>query len=116
MPCHWHVHIIREGSEVATNEDEPGAGSGKHALGDASRSGLRHFAIAYSADEPEMDLFTSVDLRGCQLIGMEEEHRFMASTYRQICMPEAEFLLSNETVDHLMEDLEVAGIWAIMLA
>ena len=40
----------------------------------------------------------------------------MVGTYRQICMPEEEFLLSNETVDHLIEVLEIAGVRAIMLA
>jgi hypothetical protein len=30
-------------------------------------------------------------------------------------MPEAEFLMSHETVDHLIEDVEVAGVRAIML-
>jgi hypothetical protein len=110
------VHIIREGREVAIDEDEPGAGSGKHALGEANRSGLRHFAIACGADELEINLFTSPDLRECHLIGTEEERRFMAGTYHRICMPEAEFLLSNETVDHLTEDPEVASIRAIMLA
>ena len=39
----------------------------------------------------------------------------MAGTYLRIYMPEAEFLLSTETVDHLMVDLEVAGVRAIML-
>ena len=43
MPRHRHVHIMREGCEVATDEDEPRAGSEKHAPGEASRSGLRHF-------------------------------------------------------------------------
>ena len=76
---------------------------------------MRHFAVSYGADEPEIDLFTSLDLRECHLV-RTEEHRFMAGTYHRICKPEAEFLLSNETVDHLMEDLEVAGIRAIMLA
>lgn len=55
---------MREGCKVATNDDEDGGGSGKHALGKASRSGLRHFAIACGADEPEIDLFTSPDLHG----------------------------------------------------
>ena len=104
-----------EGREVATDEDEDGGGSGKHALGMASHSGLKHFTIACGADEPEIDLFTSLDLCGCHLIRTEEERRFMASTYRRVCMLEAEFLLSNESMDHLMEDLEVAGIRAIML-
>ena len=34
----------------------------------------------------------------------------MGGVYHQICMLEAEFLLSNESVDHLMEDLEVTGV------
>jgi hypothetical protein len=36
--------------------------------------------------------------------------------YRQICMPEVEFLMSRESMDHLTEDVEVAGVRAIMLA
>ena len=107
---------MREGREVATDEDEPGASMGKHDLGEASCSGLRHFAISYGANEPEIDLFTSPDLHDCHLIGTEEEHRFLAGTYHRICMPEAEFLMSHELVDHLTEDVEVARVRAIMLA
>ena len=69
------------GREVATDEDEPGAGMGKHALGKASRSGLRHFAVSCGADEPEIDLFTSPDLHDCHLIGNEEERRFLADLH-----------------------------------
>ena len=76
------MHIMREGCEVDTDEDEPDADSGKHALGDASRSGLRHFAIKCEANEPEIDIFTSLDLRGCHLVGSEEECHFMVRTYR----------------------------------
>ena len=115
MPHRRHVHIIREGREVTTDEDELGASSRKHALGEASHSGLRHFAIACGADELEIDLFTSPNLCNYHLIGIEEG-QFMAGTYRWICMVEVEFFLSNKIVDHLMEDLEVAGIRAIMLA
>ena len=107
---------MREGHEVGIDEDEPGAGSGKHALGDASCSGLRCFAVKCGADEPGIDLYTRPHLRGCHLVGSDEEHRFLAGTYRRICMPEAEFMLSNESMDDLMMDLEVAGIRAIMLA
>ena len=78
MPRHHRVHILREGHDVATDEDELRAGMGKHALGEASCSGLRHFTISYGADEPEIDLFTSPDLRDCHLIRTEEERRFLA--------------------------------------
>jgi hypothetical protein len=115
MPHRRHMHIMREWCEVPADEDEPGASSGKHALGDANRSGLRHFGVACRADELDIDLFTSLDLRACHLVGIEE-CRFLASTYRRICMLKAEFLLSNESVDHLTEDLEVAGIRAILQA
>ena len=71
MPRRHHVHIMHEGREVATDDDEGGGGSGKHALGKASHSGLRYFAVAYSADEPDIDLFTSPDLRECHLIRTE---------------------------------------------
>ena len=107
---------MREGREVASDEDEPRAGTGKHALGMASRSGLRHFAVSCGVDEPKIDLFTIPDLCDCHLIGTEEEHRFLAGTYRWICMPEVEFLMSYESVDHLTEDIEVAWVTAIMLA
>ena len=84
MPRRRRVYIIREGREVAIDEDEPGVGSRKHALGEASHSGLRHFAISCGPDEPEIDLFTSPDLRDCHLIGTEEERQFLAWTYCQI--------------------------------
>lgn len=71
-----------EGHEVATDEDEPDAGSGKHALGDASHSSLWHFAIKCGADELEIDIFTCLNLRRCHLVGSEEEHHFMVRTYR----------------------------------
>ena len=116
MPRHRRMHIMQEGREVATNKDVPRAGTGKHALSEASRSGLRHFAISCASDEPEIDLLTSPDLHDCHLIGTEEEHRFLAGTYHRICMPEAEFLMSHELVDHLTEDVEVARVRAIMLA
>ena len=92
MPRHRHVHSMREGHEVAIDEDEPGAGTGKHALGEASHSGLKHFAVSCGANEPEIDLFTSPDLRDCHLIGTEEEHWFLEGTYRRICMPRRSFL------------------------
>ena len=116
MPHHRHVHIMREGREVATDEDEPRAGSRKHALGEASRSGLRHVAASCGTDELEIDLFTSPDLRDCHLVGTAEEHHFMAGTYRRICMPEAEFLMSHGTVYDLTKDVEAAGVRAIMFA
>ena len=116
MPRRRRVHIMREGREVATEEDEPGAGSRKHALGEASRSGLKHFTVSCGVDEPKIDLFTIPDLCDCHLIGTEEEHRFLAGTYRWICMPEVEFLMSYESVDHLTEDVKVAGDRAIILA
>lgn len=104
-----------EGHEVATDDDEGGGGFGKHALGKASHSGLRYFTVACGADEPDIDLFTSPDLCECQ-IRIEGECWFMGGVYRRICMPKAEFLLSNESIDHLMEDLEVTSVRAIMLA
>lgn len=110
------MHILREGREVDTDEDEPGAKSGKHALGEASRSALRCYGIKCGADEPRIDLYTSPDLCGCHLVGNDEERRFLAGMYRRICMPEAEFVLSNESMENLTTDLEVSGIRAIMLA
>lgn len=116
VPQDRQVHILREGREVDTDEDKPGAGSVKHALGEASRGALRCYAIKCGADEAGIDLFMSLDLRGCHLVGNVEERRFMAGTYRRICMPEVEFLLSNKLVDNLTTDVEVAGIRALLLA
>lgn len=113
---HHRIHIMREGHEIATDDDEAGGNSRKHALGEASRGGLRHFAIACGADELDIDLFTSLDLHGCHMIGTEEERRYMGGVYCWICMPEVEFLLGNKSIDHLTEDLEVTGVRAIMLA
>lgn len=62
LSYYCHVHIMHGGREVATDEDEPSTGTRKHALGKASHSGLRHFAISCGADKPEIDLFTHPDL------------------------------------------------------
>ena len=75
------------GREVATDEDEPGTGTGKHALGKASHSGLRHFAISCGADKPEIDLFTHPDLQDCHLIGPRRSVGFLARTYHRISLP-----------------------------
>lgn len=89
------VHIFHDGDEVVTEDDEPVHGSGKHALGDASRSGLVHYASECGADEPKIDLYTSPDLRECHLIGNDEERRFLGGVFRRTSIPEAEFLLSR---------------------
>jgi hypothetical protein len=56
---------------------------------------LRHFVVSCCTDEPEIDIFTSPDLRNCHLVGTKEECRFLARTYHQISMPEEEFLMSH---------------------
>jgi hypothetical protein len=76
-------------------DDEPGHGSGKHALGDASRSGLVHYASECGADELEIDLYTSSDLCECHLIGNDEERRFLGGVFGRTSIPEVEFLLSR---------------------
>lgn len=116
LPRHCRIHILSEGFEITIDDDKAGGNSRKHVHGDASHSGLRHFAIACYADEPDIDLFTSPNLHKCHLVGKEEECQFMVGVYRHICMSEVEFLLGNESVDHLTEDLEVTGVWVIMLA
>jgi hypothetical protein len=107
---------MHEGHEITTDEDESGASLGKHALDDASRSGLRHFTVKCGTDDPEIDIFTSPDLHRCHLVGNEEERRLMTGTYRWISMLKAEFMLLNEPMDVLTANLEVSGIRAIMLA
>jgi len=62
MSHHHRMHIMHEGREVAIDEDEPGAGTRKHALGKASRSRLGHFDVSCGVDEPEIDLFTNPNL------------------------------------------------------
>jgi len=104
-----------EGHDVPADEDDDEGFVGKRPLGDADRNSLRHFAIACGSDDLDIELFTSLDLHGCRLVGTEEERRFMAGVYHQICMPEVELILSNESVDHLTEDLEVTSVRAIML-
>jgi hypothetical protein len=37
-------------------------------------------------------------------------------TFRQMSIPEAEFALSNESMDDLTKDVEVSAVKAIMLA
>lgn len=113
---HRRVHIFQDGEEVATEDDEPGRGAGKHALGDASRSGLVHFASECGVDEPEIDLYTSPDLRECHLIRNDEERRFLGGVFRRTSVPKVEFLLSRQPMDELTRDIEVAGIKALLLA
>jgi hypothetical protein len=67
------------------------------------------------SDDPDIELFTSSDLRGCCLVGTEEALHFMVGVYHQICMPKVDLMLSNELVDHLTKDLEVIGMRVIML-
>lgn len=95
------VHIFQEGEDVVTKDDDPKHGAGKHAFGDASRRGLVHYVAECGTDEPEIDLYTSPNLRGCNLIGTEEEHRFLGGTFRRISIPEAEFFLSKQSMDDL---------------
>lgn len=113
---HRQIHILHEGEKVTTKDDEPGRGSGKHAFGDASRSGLVHYAVSCGTNEPEVDLYTSPDLCRCNLNGTDEESRFLGGTFRRISIPEAEFALSKQSVDDLMKDVEVASIKALLLA
>lgn len=87
IPHHRCVHIMREGRDVPTDEDEVESFAGKRPLGDASRGSLRHFASACSANESDIELFTSPDLRGCHLVGTDEECWFMAGVYHWICIP-----------------------------
>jgi hypothetical protein len=89
---------------------------GKHALGDASHSGLCHYTMKCGTNELEIDLYTSPELRGCNLVGTEEERRFLVGTFRRISISEAKFALSNETMDDLTKDVEVSAVKAIMLA
>jgi hypothetical protein len=49
-------------------------------------------------------------------VGNEEERRFMGGVYHRIHMPRAELMLSNESIDHLTEDLEVSAMRFLMLA
>lgn len=110
------VHIFENGDEVATEDDEPGRGSGKHELGDANRSGLVHYALECGTDDPEIDLYTSPDLRSCHLVGNNEERRFLGGVFRRTSIPEAEFMLSHQRMDDLTRDIEDAGVRALLLA
>jgi hypothetical protein len=75
------VHIMREGEKLATEDDEPDLGVRKHAFGDASRSGLRHYAMKCGTNELEIDVYTSPDFRGCNLARTEEERHFLVGTF-----------------------------------
>lgn len=110
------VHILQGGEDVAMEDDDPERGASNHAFGDASRSGLVHYAVECGTDEPVTDLYTSPDLRGCNLIGNEEEHQFLGGTFRRISIPKEEFFLSKQLMDYLTWDVEVAGIKALLLA
>lgn len=101
---------------MATEDDVPRRGSGKHALGDASQGGLVHLAAECGTDEPEIDLYTSPDLHECRLVGNDEERRFLGGVFWRTSFPEAEFMLSNQPMEGLTHDVEVAGIKALLLA
>lgn len=102
---------------MATEGDEPERGAGKHAFGDASHSGLVHYASECGTDEPKIDLYTSPDLHECNLLGTDEERRFLGGVFQRISIPEAEyFFLSRQYVDILTRDVEVASIKALLLA
>lgn len=106
---------MHEGRDVPTDEDEDESFARKRPLGDASHGSLRDFPSTCGADEPNIELFASPDLHGYRLAGTDEGHWFMAGVYHRICMLEVKLLLSNESIDHLTEDLEVTGMRAIML-
>jgi hypothetical protein len=77
---------------------------------------LIHFGSTLGVDEVEVELYTSSDLRAYHLVGNEEERRFMGGVYHRICMPGAELMLSNKSIDHLTKDLEVSAMRSLMLA
>ena len=69
MPHRRRIHIMREGREVPTDEDEDEVFVGKRALGDAGHGSLRHFAIACGANEPDIERLTSPSLHGAAWLG-----------------------------------------------
>lgn len=97
-------------------DDEPGRGSSKLAFGDASHSGLLHYAMSCGKDEPMTDLYTCPDLCRCNLNGTDEERRFLGGIFHRISIPEAEYALSKKSADDLMKDVEVTVIKALLLA
>lgn len=101
---------------MATEDDELGRGSGKLGLGDASHSGLVHYAMECGTDEPEIDLYTSSDLRECHLVGNDEERRFLGGVFRRTSILEAKFLLAHQHMDDITRDIEVNLICALLLA
>lgn len=54
IPRCRRVHIMREGWDVPTAEDENDSFTGKRPLGEASHGSLRHFANAYGFDDPNI--------------------------------------------------------------
>lgn len=113
---HRWIHILHEGEEVTMEDDELRRDAGKHALGDASHGRLVHYVASCGTDEPEIDLYMSPNLRGCNLNGIDEERHFLGGTFRQISILGAEYALLKLSVDDLMRDVEVAGIKALLLA
>lgn len=87
----------------------------KHGLGDASRSGLVHYAMECGTDDPETDFYTSPDFRGCHLVRNDEGRRFLGGVIRQTSILEAEFMLSHQRMDDLTCDIEVYSIRALLL-
>ena len=84
IPLRRCILIMREGHDVPTDEDENESFARKRPLGVASHGSLGYFANTYGANEPDIELFISPNLRGCRLVGTDEERWFMASVYHQI--------------------------------
>lgn len=47
------------------------------------------------ANEAQTELYTSLDLRSCHLLGNPKERRFLASVFHRMCLPKVELLLSR---------------------
>lgn len=104
------------GEEVATDDDDPARGVGKHGLGGTGRGGLVHYVVECGTDDLDIDLYTSTDLRECHLVGNEEEWRFLGGVFHRISIPEAEFALAQQHMDDITRDVEVNAIRALLLA
>lgn len=110
-----HAHVWHEGCEVKVDEVADRV-AGKCPFGDSSCSSLPYFANKLGVDDVETELFTSPDLCGCHLQGSEEERRFLAGVFGRVCVPEAELFLSEQPMDDITDDLEVAAVKVMLLA
>lgn len=87
IPHHRHVHIMRKGQDVPTDEDENDSFARKRPLGEASGGSLRHFTNAYGSDDPNIKLLLVWTFMNVVWLGlMRSIGSWLACIVRFVCL------------------------------